>query len=153
MMLQKQIGEQDGIHASIPNEQAIMLSSNVQQSNFPQESDIVFRTLLEMKNELLEIKRALAAIFEKTAQLEMQAQRAAEQSITEYPVITNNALPYPDEFSQDIHFNLEEMEKQLIQSALTKYAGNRRMAAKVLGISERTLYRKITDYQLSDSAS
>jgi DNA-binding NtrC family response regulator len=106
-----------------------------------------------MKNELLEIKRALAAIFEKTAQLEMQAQRAAEQSITEYPVITNSALPYPDEFSQDVHFNLEEMEKQLIQSALTKYAGNRRMAAKVLGISERTLYRKITDYQLSDSAS
>jgi DNA-binding NtrC family response regulator len=45
------------------------------------------------------------------------------------------------------------MEKQLIQSALIKYAGNRRMAAKVLGISERTLYRKITDYQLSDSAS
>jgi DNA-binding NtrC family response regulator len=68
-------------------------------------------------------------------------------------VIANNALPYPDEFSQDFHFNLEEMEKQLIQSALIKYAGNRRMAAKVLGISERTLYRKITDYQLSDSAS
>ena len=153
IMLQNQIGEQDGLHASIPNEHAIILSSHAQQSNFPQESDIVFRTLLEMKNELIEIKRALAAIFEKTAQLEMQAQRAAEQSITEYPVITNNALPYPDEFSQDIHFNLEEMEKQLIQSALTKYAGNRRMAAKVLGISERTLYRKITDYQLSDSAS
>lgn len=152
IMLQKQIGEQNSIHAPIPDEHAIMLSSHVQQSYFPQESDIVFRTLLEMKNELIEIKRALAAIFEKTAQLEMQAQRAAEQSITEYPVITNSALPYQDEFSQDVHFNLEEMEKQLIQSALTKYAGNRRMAAKVLGISERTLYRKITDFELPESS-
>lgn len=152
IMLQKQIGEQNSIHAPIPDEHAIMLSSHVQQSHFPQESDIVFRTLLEMKNELIEIKRALAAIFEKTAQLEMQAQRAAEQSITEYPVITNSALPYQDEFSQDVHFNLEEMEKQLIQSALTKYAGNRRMAAKVLGISERTLYRKITDFELPESS-
>ncbi|MFM7339802.1 MAG: helix-turn-helix domain-containing protein, partial [Bacteroidota bacterium] len=106
-----------------------------------------------MKNELIEIKRAMAAIFEKTAQLEMQAQRAAEQSITEFPVITNHSLPFPDEYSSDAQFNLEEMEKQLIQSALTKYAGNRRMAAKILGISERTLYRKITDYQLSESGN
>ncbi len=152
-MLEKQIGEQDGMHSTVPQEQAIMISSHVQQTQFPQESDIVFRTLLEMKNELLEIKRALAAIFEKTAQLEMQAQRAAEQSITEFPVLSNHSIPFPNEFSDDMLFNLEEMEKQLIQSALTKYAGNRRMAAKVLGISERTLYRKITDYQLSDSAS
>ena len=153
MMLERQIGEQDGMHSTMPQEQAIMLSSHVQQTQFPQETDIVFRTLLEMKNELLEIKRALAAIFEKTAQLEMQAQRAAEQSITEYPVLGNHSLPFPNEFSDDTHFSLEEMEKQLIQSALTKYAGNRRMAAKVLGISERTLYRKITDYQLADSTS
>lgn len=152
-MLEKQIGEQDGMHSTVPQDQSIMISSHVQQAQFPQESDIVFRTLLEMKNELLEIKRALAAIFEKTAQLEMQAQRAAEQSITEFPVLGNHSLPFTNEFSDDAQFNLEEMEKQLIQSALTKYAGNRRMAAKVLGISERTLYRKITDYQLSDSAS
>ncbi|MFZ9976883.1 MAG: sigma-54 interaction domain-containing protein [Candidatus Kapaibacteriota bacterium] len=150
-MIVKQMGEQDGMHSHIPHDQAIMLTSQMQQAQFPQETDIVFRTLLEMKNDLIEIKRALGAIFEKTAQLEMQAQRAAEQSITEFPVITNTALPYPDEFSQDAQFNLEEMEKQLIRSALIKYAGNRRMAAKVLGISERTLYRKITDYQLTDS--
>lgn len=150
-MIVKQMGEQDGMHSHIPHDQAIMLTSQMQQAQFPQETDIVFRTLLEMKNDLIEIKRALGAIFEKTAQLEMQAQRAAEQSITEFPVITNTALPFPDEFSQDAQFNLEEMEKQLIRSALIKYAGNRRMAAKVLGISERTLYRKITDYQLTDS--
>lgn len=154
-MLSQQIQDHGGNHGTIPSEQSIMLSSQGYNSatQLPQESDIVFRTLLEMKNELIEIKRAMAAIFEKTAQLEMQAQRAAEQSITEFPVISNHSLPFPDEYSSDTMFNLEEMEKQLIQSALTKYAGNRRMAAKVLGISERTLYRKITDYQLTDSSS
>lgn len=154
-MLSQQIRDHGGNHGTIPSEHSIMISSQGYQSasQLPQESDIVFRTLLEMKNELIEIKRAMAAIFEKTAQLEMQAQRAAEQSITEFPVISSHALPFPDEYSPDTMFNLEEMEKQIIQTALTKYAGNRRMAAKVLGISERTLYRKITDYQLSDSAS
>jgi len=153
-MLMSQIRDHGGNQATVPTDQSLVISQNAYTSKnaLPQESDIVFRTLLEMKNELLEIKRALAAIFEKTAQLEMQAQRAAEHSITEFPVITGNTLHYPDEFSQDSQFNLEEMEKQLIQSALIKYAGNRRLAAKVLGISERTLYRKITDYQLSDSS-
>ncbi|NBO69567.1 sigma-54-dependent Fis family transcriptional regulator [bacterium] len=151
-MLSQQIQDHGGNQGTIPTDQAIVVSTHGYQRNsqLPQESDIVFRTLLEMKNELIEIKRAMAAIFEKTAQLEMQAQRAAEQSITEFPVITNHSLPFPDEYSSDAQFNLEEMEKQLIQSALTKYAGNRRMAAKILGISERTLYRKITDYQLSE---
>ena len=150
-LLESHMNEYQEHTSTIPYEQSLIVSTQAYQSQFPQESDIVFRTLLEMKNELLEIKRALAAIFEKTAQLEMQAQRAAEQPISEYPVLPNHLLPFPNEQSNDEQFNLEEMEKHFIQSALTKYAGNRRMAAKVLGISERTLYRKITDYQLFDS--
>jgi len=44
--------------------------------------------------------------------------------------------------------SLEEMEKFLIRQALEKYAGNRRKAARILGMSERTLYRKIDQYGL-----
>ncbi len=44
--------------------------------------------------------------------------------------------------------SVEEMEKFLIQRALEKYGGNRRRAAGVLGMSERTLYRKIDQYGL-----
>jgi DNA-binding NtrC family response regulator len=50
--------------------------------------------------------------------------------------------------SQEQDFRLEEMERKLIITALKRFDGNRRLAAKVLGISERTLYRKIVDYQL-----
>ncbi len=44
--------------------------------------------------------------------------------------------------------SVEEMEMFLIQRALEKYNGNRRKAARILGMSERTLYRKIDQYGL-----
>lgn len=48
---------------------------------------------------------------------------------------------------EDVLPTLEEAEQQLIQRALDRFGGNRRRSAEVLGISERTLYRKIKDYE------
>ncbi len=48
----------------------------------------------------------------------------------------------------DENLSLEEMEKEMIRKALKKYKGKRKNAAKELGISERTLYRKINYYDL-----
>lgn len=45
--------------------------------------------------------------------------------------------------------SVEEMERFLVEQALEKYQGNRRRAARVLGMSERTLYRKIEQFNLS----
>jgi DNA-binding NtrC family response regulator len=44
--------------------------------------------------------------------------------------------------------SLEHMEKEMISKALTKYKGRRKEASLELGISERTLYRKIKQYDL-----
>jgi transcriptional regulator with PAS, ATPase and Fis domain len=43
--------------------------------------------------------------------------------------------------------NMHEMEKRLILTALERFGGNRRLAADALGISERTLYRKLHEYE------
>jgi len=43
---------------------------------------------------------------------------------------------------------LEELERQAIVETLTKTGGNREKAARILGIGERTLYRKIKEYNL-----
>ena len=43
---------------------------------------------------------------------------------------------------------IDEMERRMIVSALERFEGNRRLAAKALNISERTLYRKIKEYGL-----
>ncbi len=48
----------------------------------------------------------------------------------------------------DENLSLEEMEKEMIKKALKKYKGRRKDAAKELGISERTLYRKIKFYDV-----
>ncbi len=44
--------------------------------------------------------------------------------------------------------SLGELEKQAIADTLSKTEGNREQAAKILGIGERTLYRKIKEYDL-----
>ena len=44
--------------------------------------------------------------------------------------------------------SIQEKEKELIRKALEKHHGKRKAAAKELGISERTLYRKIKQYNL-----
>jgi DNA-binding NtrC family response regulator len=43
---------------------------------------------------------------------------------------------------------MADVEKATIEAALKEYSGNRRRAAEVLGIGERTLYRKIKAYHL-----
>jgi two-component system response regulator HydG len=46
--------------------------------------------------------------------------------------------------------NLAELEKKAIEETLTSVQGNRELAAKILGIGERTLYRKIKEYGLKE---
>ena len=51
--------------------------------------------------------------------------------------------------AEDEDLSLEKREKILIEKALVKYHGNRRKAAAELGISERTIYRKIKEYGIA----
>lgn len=50
--------------------------------------------------------------------------------------------------SEEAVYSISDSEKELIKRALEKYSGHRGKAAKELGISERTLYRKIRDYEI-----
>lgn len=54
------------------------------------------------------------------------------------------------EVVEEESLSISEMEKELIQKALKKHKGKRKRAADDLGISERTLYRKIKEYNLSE---
>ena len=73
--------------------------------------------------------------------------------LTSKPVINHPAV-HPEEQIQDTEalieesFSIEEKEKELIIKALEKNHGKRKMAANDLGISERTLYRKLKEYNI-----
>jgi DNA-binding NtrC family response regulator len=70
------------------------------------------------------------------------------------PIIINSdhTLEKEDKYSaiEEIEesLSLEDMEQELIKKALSKHRGRRKEAAKELGISERTLYRKIRQYEI-----
>jgi DNA-binding NtrC family response regulator len=59
-------------------------------------------------------------------------------------------LPHSNIFTSNNSMTLKEIEKQTILKCLGKTNFNRRLAAKTLGISERTLYRKMKEYDLED---
>lgn len=75
--------------------------------------------------------------------------------VTEVPFNGNNeeeAVQFGEviEDNQDENLSLITKEKELIEKALAKHHGKRKLAAQELGISERTLYRKIKEYDLEE---
>ena len=55
---------------------------------------------------------------------------------------------FAEEIEEEENLSLQEKELELIKKSLEKYKGKRKDAADELGISERTLYRKIKQYNL-----
>jgi DNA-binding NtrC family response regulator len=97
------------------------------------ERELILRALLEMKSDIDEIKQIL--------------QHKGPQSITAHTV----DAAFDDSNSDDapIIEPVTEVERKAIISALERYKGNRRLASRALNISERTLYRKIKEYNLN----
>ncbi|MGE5480766.1 MAG: sigma-54 interaction domain-containing protein [Chloroflexota bacterium] len=107
---------------------------------------LIFRTLLEMGHDIADIKTELrelsADIVSLKEAIETLAIQTAEQAAR------SDAPAESDNFSEN--YRLETLERRAIEYVLKKFAGNRRLAAATLGISERTLYRKISEYGISE---
>ena len=68
--------------------------------------------------------------------------------IQNHPVILDNEIPTHYEIDESL--NIMDKEKELILKALKKHKGRRKDASTDLGISERTLYRKIKEYDIEE---
>ncbi len=102
------------------------------------EIGLIFRTLLEIKGEMADMKNMLADTMRQVSDL--------KNFVQDMNIETVEAEPYEEILEAEEVSSLAEMERNMIEAALRKFEGNRRAAADVLGISERTLYRKISDY-------
>lgn len=98
------------------------------------ERELIIRALLEMKNDIMEIKHILSQ--------EQPRHGAVSSQYVESPIDTD------DQQSGENFVPIDEMERRMIVSALERFNGNRRLAARALKISERTLYRKIKEFGL-----
>jgi transcriptional regulator with PAS, ATPase and Fis domain len=100
------------------------------------ERELIYRALLDVKNDIMELKEILRQVpvtrevVPVGHQFEDATVSSTEQNGTQI-------------------VSLDKLEKRSIIEALGKFKGNRRLASKALNISERTLYRKIKEYNLN----
>ena len=98
-------------------------------------------------------KTAIITRLNKAESIESNSDfESSEESIKFDNSFHSNVPSFNEPIQESIEIeeslSLEEREKELIQKALKKHQGRRKNAAKELGISERTLYRKIKEYEI-----
>lgn len=104
------------------------------------ELGLIFRSLLEIQNNLSEVKHIVSNVKNDVSDIREDIEKMQyEYSVIEEKEAETNNL-------EDM--KLEEIEKVIIKKVLEKYEGNRRKVAESLGISERTLYRKLVSWNL-----
>ena len=121
------------------------------------ELEFIVRGLLELKLQVEELRRRLdderAARLDLVARTEAQAAvQAGVQALPSGPAAIGplGEAPPPNVVTIAPGTTMAEVERAVIEAALRETAGNRRRAAELLGIGERTLYRKLNEYQTED---
>lgn len=128
------------------------------------ERELLYKVLFDMKKDLNDLKKIVFGVMNQNGG-EQQLGREEHQQVlnklyddvqsqhVENPEMkierpqTNVSPIQPHEVVEE-SLSLVEKEKEFIQKALQKYKGKRKYAAHELGISERTLYRKMNEYNI-----
>lgn len=164
----------DKVKNYLPYQNSVPMLVNSEQSGGNAdhlEREILFKFLLEMKKDLNDLRTlTLDLIHNKenisSSNMDVLQKMVREQNQTEEDFLplqistkeeNNNSIiqeydiydhEYEEVKEQNESLSLQDNEKEMIIKALDKHKGKRRAAADELGISERTLYRKIKQYNL-----
>ena len=149
----------------------VALASKEETHSFEKEREFIYQMLFDLRREVAELKRMVGekhlpmvgrdtdsptsssrglAIYQPQPALGRPMEKTDNSLIQDAEEVTDNDVAAKETDKEDVVVDgsLEEMERKSIKSVLNKNNGNRRLAAKQLGISERTLYRKIKEYDL-----
>ena len=136
-----------------------------QGKTFESERDILYQVLFDMRQDMAELKRQVNVLMGGDSS---RARQAASYVSADDLTFVNKTLAKPATISisankehEDFEYqdteeyveealSIEDAEKELIRKALLRSRGKRKLAAQELKISERTLYRKIKEYNLED---
>ena len=125
------------------------------------ERELLYKVLFEMRKDLSELKKVVSSIisgqpvsFENNITYEPEVFHRREPAIIEtQPGVTISTAPVKIDVHEEVEdesLSLIDKEKEMIRKAIVKHRGKRKEAARELGISERTLYRKINEYQIKE---
>ena len=134
-----------------------LMSMPETDGQFSSEREILYKVLFDMKNDINELKKEMRQLIGGTpvhtsvhTPVHTPVPHIDEHIVDESHILRDDS----DEsiFQQtelvDDSLSLSATEEDLIRKALEKYSGKRKPTAKELGISERTLYRKLKEYKL-----
>jgi len=162
-------------HTQLP----ALVGAKAEESTFASEREILYKVLFDMKADLNDLKKLTLELMENgntdsvqqknqplieklygnksdeelpdTATLKALPTNPQTTTVTEYPSAADeDQYKYAEAIIEEEPLSLLEKEIEMIKSALTRSKGKRKLAAKELGISERTLYRKIKQYDLNN---
>ncbi len=154
-------------HQNLP----AIISDKKPESDFTNEREILYKVLFDMRNDITDLKNLTQQLIkegsqnqppQETTQLlidkiygkdeHKEAKSGTLEIISDAPEESYEELPkimsYDDAETIEETLSLQEKELEMIKMALERNKGKRKLAAKELGISERTLYRKINQYNL-----
>jgi len=134
------------------------------KNDFSSERDIMYKVLFDLRSDINDLKKLTLDLM-KTGDINKVEEKNhhliekiyANQEIDNHDIevlkIPQNASPEKDydfieAIEEDESLSLQDKEVEMIKKSLEKNSNKRKLAAKELGISERTLYRKIKQYDL-----
>lgn len=115
---------------------------------------MLYRTLLQLSTDVSEVKSVLRHLLSMSVDINNDhlashsPAHSHDSSATIVPIRPIHPVHPNVPDAADEELNLASLEKKAIETALRRTQGNRRESARMLGISERTLYRKIDEYGL-----
>ena len=129
----------------------VLVKPENEQKVFSSEREILYQVLFDMKKDVNELKKLVHDIMGGNVPVPT-VDEGAPAYVTQpiHPEVVHSMRP-PLQEPVDVEeetLSLEEVEKEMIRKALEKHNGRRKNAAADLKISERTLYRKIKEYNL-----
>jgi len=165
------------LHSYLPQENANLpsvIGTKKSESDFSNEREILYKVLFDMKSDLNDLKKLTLELMQTGSSKVQEANKGLIQKIYGKPeensifeeeprleMLSNQNNLIREEFEDDDEnylfaetvdeeetLSLEAKEIELIKKSLDRNKGKRKAAADELGISERTLYRKIKQYNL-----
>ena len=148
-----------------------IISEKSEKSEFNNEREILYKVLFDMKGDLNDLKKLTLKLMQTSNISEFKKNNeqlinkvyqnenySSEKNVEIVNIENNKSIEENKDFEDKFDYiqevkaieslSIQEKELELIKKSLEKHAGKRKLAAEELGISERTLYRKIKQFDL-----